>query len=420
MGGERIYFGEEVEDFKFKSISRMREKLCRGGGKDLQCDKHPTAICGGTIVNREWILTSGHCCYNEDYRPRDPRRHPKTKSPDTITFGIKTLYDQSCIYGTRCDGDLCKAFEDQGEIVNVSELHLHPKFVKNRDASYAWDFCLAKVSPIDFDDRAQPAIFSDTFFKHRNLKAISECVVAGWGKTENATANVELLETNVAVLSKSICAKTYGNKSDIFCGGLLNTPHAHDSCNGDSGGPFYCKNQNGDYIQYGLISGGIKGTCGQKNVPGFYSKVAIAIDWMKRIAGNVKTGTAEINKLELTRRRMVSEPEFPERFTISNSKYSYLNGAYLKGILHNGKPTYSSRCGIMFYDIDLRGWRLNQIKYCNNTHYPTRITSAMFGAASKRYLTTASNGDITSWHWNRSFSNTFGKVDQRTFTIKRD
>ena len=47
----------------------MRETLCRGGGKDLVCDKHPTSLCGGTIVNQEWILTSGHCCNNADFRP---------------------------------------------------------------------------------------------------------------------------------------------------------------------------------------------------------------------------------------------------------------------------------------------------------------------------------------------------------------
>jgi len=36
----------------------MREKLCYGEG-DEHCEKNQTSICGGTIVNDEWILTSG-------------------------------------------------------------------------------------------------------------------------------------------------------------------------------------------------------------------------------------------------------------------------------------------------------------------------------------------------------------------------
>mgnify|MGYP000133711351 CR=1 FL=1 len=164
--------------------------------------------------------------------------------------------------------------EHPGEIVNVTELHLHPKFTKNRDGSYSYDFCLAKVTPINLMDcestRADSSVFSETFFQQKLLKTISQCVIAGWGVTENGVQSVALREANVTLLSERICNKTYhGNNFDIFCAGLLNTPNAQDACLGDSGGPLYCKNQNDEYIQYGLVSGGkTYGKCGQKNTPG--------------------------------------------------------------------------------------------------------------------------------------------------------
>ena len=52
-----------------------------------------------------------------------------------------------------------------------------------------------------------------------------------------------------------------------------------DSCNGDSGGPLFAREQTDDpWIQIGLVSYGTT-TCGI-GVPGVYTKVSYYMDWI--------------------------------------------------------------------------------------------------------------------------------------------
>lgn len=53
-----------------------------------------------------------------------------------------------------------------------------------------------------------------------------------------------------------------------------------DNCAGDSGGPLqYISNQTSKYIQYGVVSFGVK-TCGEVSLPGVYTKVEHFISWI--------------------------------------------------------------------------------------------------------------------------------------------
>lgn len=52
----------------------------------------------------------------------------------------------------------------------------------------------------------------------------------------------------------------------------------HDACQGDSGGPLVCM-INKHMTLVGIISWGIG--CGQKDVPGIYTKVTNYLDWIQ-------------------------------------------------------------------------------------------------------------------------------------------
>lgn len=57
-----------------------------------------------------------------------------------------------------------------------------------------------------------------------------------------------------------------------------NQANLHDACQGDSGGPLVCMKDNRMTL-VGIISWGIG--CGQKDVPGIYTKVTNYLDWIQ-------------------------------------------------------------------------------------------------------------------------------------------
>jgi len=67
-----------------------------------------------------------------------------------------------------------------------------------------------------------------------------------------------------------------------------------------------------------------------------YAKIGHAIDWMKTMTGNIKTGTAEANTTT-TITTTASASILPEKFTLSDAQPEILNGVYLKqNVKRNG------------------------------------------------------------------------------------
>ena len=69
---------------------------------------------------------------------------------------------------------------------------------------------------------------------------------------------------------------------DMLCAGDTrsggNQANLHDACQGDSGGPLACMKDNRMTL-VGIISWDIG--CGQKDVPGIYTKVTDYLDWIQ-------------------------------------------------------------------------------------------------------------------------------------------
>ncbi|GHA40491.1 trypsin-like serine protease [Photobacterium aphoticum] len=62
-----------------------------------------------------------------------------------------------------------------------------------------------------------------------------------------------------------------------------------DSCKGDSGGPLRAQDANGNWVQIGIVSGGVVGTptCGSVSRPSFYTRVGTYYDWVQKSIANV-------------------------------------------------------------------------------------------------------------------------------------
>jgi len=68
-----------------------------------------------------------------------------------------------------------------------------------------------------------------------------------------------------------------------------------DSCKGDSGGPLRAQNNNGEWVQHGIVSGAPVGVpvCGSINRPTFYTRVGTYYDWIQSYMGTVPENTVE-------------------------------------------------------------------------------------------------------------------------------
>uniref|UniRef100_A0A670YQD0 Peptidase S1 domain-containing protein n=1 Tax=Pseudonaja textilis TaxID=8673 RepID=A0A670YQD0_PSETE len=100
-----------------------------------------------------------------------------------------------------------------------------------------------------------------------DLKAGTQCLVAGWGITKSGskTPSDVLREVNVTVIARSICndqkhynSRLLGEKKSRW------KPKPDNQSPGDSGGPLICKGE-----QRGIVSCGIK--CGMPQYPGIYT-----------------------------------------------------------------------------------------------------------------------------------------------------
>lgn len=194
--------------------------------------------CGATIISNRVILTAAHC------------------KEGALRFFFTVRVGSSY----RNDG---------GEVYEVDKIKLHPSY-----DSITVDYDVALVflkKELVFSELVQPIYLAED-----NPPVGAECLVSGWGKTDDSTYSNILLGGNVKLISRSSCTKVYGDEitDQMLCAGV--TDYSIDSCGGDSGGPLVC----GDQLT-GVVSWGRK--CGSS--PGVYASVPKVLKWVKSTAG---------------------------------------------------------------------------------------------------------------------------------------
>ncbi|KAG8569418.1 hypothetical protein GDO81_014402 [Engystomops pustulosus] len=203
-------------------------------------------ICGGTIINNQWVVTASHC----------------------FTSSVPLSYWR-IVAGT--------INLDQDRVVSsIAAIFKHEKYNDNTDD---FDVALLKLTtPLTFTAGVQPACLP---MSQQSFNPNTRCWISGFGKTVatlKETSNV-LMNTEVGIISTEVC-----NSPTVYDGAI--TPRmmcagdlrgGKDSCQGDSGGPLVCL-QNDRWYLAGVTSWGTG--CGQTNKPGVYTHVTEVLPWL--------------------------------------------------------------------------------------------------------------------------------------------
>jgi len=204
-------------------------------------------FCGGTIIDKKWILTAAHC-FSDGWE------------------GVKAVVGEH------------KRNHQEGteQTLFVEQAFVHPNYNGLTDN----DICLVKLSQeINFNSYVQPACLPHPENIDADYLPGSELTISGWGveRVGSGIAASTLQVASVPIIPKAECEEVYHLTESMFCAGKMETGGV-DGCQGDSGGPAV-KKVNDKFTVVGVVSWGIG--CAQAYQPGVYTITAEFFDWIR-------------------------------------------------------------------------------------------------------------------------------------------
>jgi len=262
-GGQRIVGGTEVEHHSLPHMALLQVKF---PPFDSSQTHNQLFRCGGTLINRRYILTARHCV-------QDPVFRENFIGID-VKLGVHHSSDK---------GDHVQNFK-----LTKKDVIFFPKLMENDTLEN--DILLLRLDKdVSFTDRIHPACLpKDLSQKYDSGKVF----VAGWGKIQDRGRMSQVLKkTTIQLfpLENRMCKNTAEKyySGEIPKSQLCAYGQDTDSCAGDSGGPLI-RLENGRYTVIGLVSYGY--ICASRNHAGMYTRVTSFMKWINNVVKDGQCG----------------------------------------------------------------------------------------------------------------------------------
>ncbi|CAN8004634.1 unnamed protein product, partial [Ixodes hexagonus] len=219
-------------------------------------------ICGGSIINRQHIMTAAHC--------------------------IIPNYTNSAYYKVVVGEQNLNKQDPTEKTFLVQNYTIHPQWDR---ATINYDYAILKLNaPLAFGG-ADNALMPICLPEKNQVFDNRICTASGWGylKDESqggGTVSEVLQKVDLPTLPYEQCRRDYKNVNKVvedtmICAGTKQG--GKSACQGDSGGPFQCPGADGRYVLAGTTSWGK--TCGARNQPSVFARFSTRLDWIASVAG---------------------------------------------------------------------------------------------------------------------------------------